>query len=135
MWNLFKVNNKDNRTTLLTSFWCFYCFYWTYFTHCSSDSILDFAERRYWRRSGVFTVFIEHISHIALVILFLTLNKYMPTWIHLHNVVKSTFKVNYKDTGTSSMGIILTVNIYVILTVHSDSPRGHSTFSIMYLQA
>ena len=25
MWNLFKVSNKDTRTTSLTSFWCLYC--------------------------------------------------------------------------------------------------------------
>ena len=25
MWNLFKVNNKDSRTTSLTFFWCLYC--------------------------------------------------------------------------------------------------------------
>ena len=25
MWNLFKVSNKDTRTTSLTSLWCLYC--------------------------------------------------------------------------------------------------------------
>ena len=25
MWNLFKVNNKDTKTTSVTSFWCLYC--------------------------------------------------------------------------------------------------------------
>ena len=32
-------------------------------------------KRRYWRRSGVFTVNLEHISHIFLVFLLLTLIK------------------------------------------------------------
>ena len=29
MWNLFKVNHKDTRTTSLTSFWRIYCKLWT----------------------------------------------------------------------------------------------------------
>ena len=24
-WIVFKINNKDNRTTLMAPFWCFYC--------------------------------------------------------------------------------------------------------------
>ena len=39
--NLFKVINKDNRMTLMTSFWCFYSFYSTY---CSGAAILDFKQ-------------------------------------------------------------------------------------------
>ena len=34
-------------------------------------------ERRYWRRSGVIIVNFEHISHLFLVFLLLTLNKQM----------------------------------------------------------
>ena len=45
MRNMFKVNDKD--TTL---------------------------KRRYWRRSGVFIVNFEHISHLVLVFLLLALN-------------------------------------------------------------
>ena len=44
MWNMFKVNNKDIRTTLLASFWCLYCYLWTYFTPCSSVSFVDFEQ-------------------------------------------------------------------------------------------
>ena len=29
VWNMFKVNNKDSRTTSLTLFWCFHCRLWT----------------------------------------------------------------------------------------------------------
>ena len=36
-------------------------------------------EQRQWRRSGVFIVDFEHVSHLALVLLLLTLNIYMPT--------------------------------------------------------
>ena len=32
-------------------------------------------ERRQWRRSGVFIIKFEHISHLVLVFLLLTLNK------------------------------------------------------------
>ena len=42
MWNLFKVNNKDSRTTSLTSFYCLYC--WTDFIHCSGVSGVDFKQ-------------------------------------------------------------------------------------------
>ena len=34
-------------------------------------------ERRHWRRSVVYTVNFEHILHVFLVLLLLTLNKYM----------------------------------------------------------
>ena len=39
---MFKVDNKDTRTTPLTSFWCLYFLNWTYFTPCSSVSIVNF---------------------------------------------------------------------------------------------
>ena len=38
-------------------------------------------ERRQWRRSGVFIVNFEHISHLVLVFLLLTLSRYMPAGI------------------------------------------------------
>ena len=40
----------------------------------SSELTVKTLERRQWRRSGVFTVNFEHISHLVLVILLLTLN-------------------------------------------------------------
>ena len=43
--NMFKVNNKETKTTLMTSFWCLYCCYlWTYSTHCFGVSIVDFEQ-------------------------------------------------------------------------------------------
>ena len=33
-WNLFRVNNKGIRMTLLTLLWCLYCWLWTDFTNC-----------------------------------------------------------------------------------------------------
>ena len=41
---------------------------------CSKLTI-NTPERRHWRRSGVFIVNFEHISHLVLVFLLLTLNK------------------------------------------------------------
>ena len=35
-------------------------------------------ERRQWRHSGVFIVNFEHILHLVLVFLLLTLNMYLP---------------------------------------------------------
>ena len=37
------------------------------------------SERRHWCRSGVFIVNFEHISHLVLVFLLLTLSRQMPT--------------------------------------------------------
>ena len=42
VWNMFKVNNKDIKTTPMASFWCLYCKLWTYFTPCSSVSMVNF---------------------------------------------------------------------------------------------
>ena len=41
---MFKVNNKDTRTTPLASFWYLYCYLQTYFTLCSSVSIVNFVQ-------------------------------------------------------------------------------------------
>ena len=42
VWN--KVNNKNSKTTSLTSFWCLYCKLWTYFTPLSSVFIIYFEQ-------------------------------------------------------------------------------------------
>ena len=41
---MFKVNNKNTRMTLLTSFCCFYCWLWTYFTSLPGVCIVDFEQ-------------------------------------------------------------------------------------------
>ena len=56
---LFKVNNRNTRTR------CEIC----------SKLTINTPERRQWRRSGVFIVNFEHISHLVLVFLMLTLNR------------------------------------------------------------
>ena len=55
---LLKVNNRKTRTI------CGIC----------SKLAIKTPERRYWRRSGVFIVNFEHISHHALLFLLLTVN-------------------------------------------------------------
>ena len=60
---MFKVNNRNTRTR------CEIC----------SKLTIKTPERRYWCRSGVFIVYFEHISHLVLVFLLLTLTRYIPT--------------------------------------------------------
>ena len=55
---LFKVNNRNTRTR------CEIC----------SKLTIKTPERRHWRRSGVFIVNFEHISHLVLVF-WLTLSR------------------------------------------------------------
>ena len=56
---LFKVNNRNTRTR------CEIC----------SKLTINIPERRQLRRSGVFIVNFEHISHLVLVFLLLTLSR------------------------------------------------------------
>ena len=55
---LFKVNNRGTRLR------CKIC----------SELTIKTPERRQWRRSGIFIVNFEHIPHLALVFLLLTLD-------------------------------------------------------------
>ena len=54
---LLKVNNRNTRARC----------------EISSKLTIKIPEQRQWRRSGFFTVNFEHISHLALVFLLLTL--------------------------------------------------------------
>ena len=56
---LLKVNNRNTRTRCEI---------------CSKSTIMT-PEQRQWRRSGVFIVDFEHISHLVLVFLLLTLSR------------------------------------------------------------
>ena len=58
-------------------------------------------ERRHWRRSGLFIVISQHISHIALLFLLLTLTKQMPAGKELL-IWKS---VIFRDGSNCSKGI------------------------------
>ena len=59
-WNyVFKVNNSDTRTR----------------REIYSQSTIQTLERHYWRRHGVFIVSFEHILHLVVVFLWLTLSR------------------------------------------------------------
>ena len=57
---------------------------------CSKLTI-KIPERRNWRRFGIFIVNFEHISHLALVFVLLTLSRYMPAGIR--KCVKQIIKI------------------------------------------
>ena len=60
---LLKVNSRNTRT------WCEIC----------SKLTIKTPERRQWRRSGVFIIInFEHIPHLVVVFLLLTLNMQLP---------------------------------------------------------
>ena len=76
---LFKVNNRNTRKR---------CEIFSKFT-------IKTPERRQWRRSGVFIVNFENISHIFLVFLLLTLNKQMLVGLcYEKDTVAHFFNVN-----------------------------------------
>ena len=56
---MFKVNTRNTRTRC----------------EIGSKLTIKIPERHHWRRSGVFVVNFEHISHLALVFLLLTLSR------------------------------------------------------------
>ena len=41
---MFKVNNKDTRTTPLVSFWCLYCYLLTHSIPCYNVFIINFED-------------------------------------------------------------------------------------------
>ena len=72
---MFKVNNERTRPR---------------FKICSKLTIKT-PQRRYWCRSGVFIVNFEHISHLFLVFLLLTLRVKIKAKISINKVI--TFKM------------------------------------------
>ena len=64
---LFKVNSRN------TTARCEIC----------SKLTIKTRERWQWHRSGVLIVNFEHISHLVLVLLLLTLNKYLPAGLEI----------------------------------------------------
>ena len=63
-----------------------------------SKLIIKISERRYWRRPGIFLANFEHISHLVLMFLLLTLSMEMPagSWLIKNQISKEMFKVNDK---------------------------------------
>ena len=81
MWNMFKVNHKDIKTTSITSFWCLYCLLCTYFTPFSVDSIVDFRH-----------VFISWEKSVVNIALYWGSFEWMLTWTR--NINMGTWKRN-----------------------------------------
>ena len=85
--SMFKVNNRNTRTS------CEIC----------SKLTIKTQERRQWRRSGVFIVNFEHISHFVLVFLLLTLSRQTPTGfdrfltVWLANIFQKAVKLIAKE--------------------------------------
>ena len=74
---MFKVNNRSTRTR----------------SEIFSKLTINTPEQRHWHRCSVFTVNFEHISHIVLVFLLLTLIGLMLSSI------KSILRFNMDDIG------------------------------------
>ena len=64
---LLKVNNRNTRER------CEIC----------SKLLIKIPERRHWRRSGIFIINFEHIPHLVLVFLLLTLSMQLPGGISM----------------------------------------------------
>ena len=68
VWNLFRVNNRDIRTTSITSFWCLYEL-WADLIHCSGVSIVDLEQvNAVW----VGSIATNHEEHSEVLIFILT---------------------------------------------------------------
>ena len=73
---LLKVNNRNTKTN------CEIC----------SKLTIKTLERRYWRRSGVFIVNIEHISHLVLVASVVTFEHVILGWVIAVNLLTEGVK-------------------------------------------
>ena len=71
VWKLFKVNNKDTRTTSMTSFWCLYRQLWKDFTYSSGVSIVDFEQVKAGWDINPFMHWSRGLESISLKIMFI----------------------------------------------------------------
>ena len=84
---LLKVNNRNTRTR------CEIC----------SKLTLKIPKQRQWCRSGVFIVNFEHMSHLVLVFLLLTLNTWLTAGISLECFRnQESFVLNYFEEDRKS---------------------------------
>ena len=96
---MFKVNNKDTKTTPLASFWCLYCYFGTYFTPYSSVPIVNFEH--------VITDWVEKhltprvtLSYLYPMLHFYTSRKRQKT-LYLSDVLRSYINVTLGENGLS----------------------------------
>ena len=78
---MFKVNNRSTRTR---------------FEICSKLTV-KIPEQRQWCRPGIFTVNFEHISHLFLDFLLLTLNMLLPNGLTLELKFDGNPSLNFED--------------------------------------
>ena len=97
---LFKINNRNTRKR------CVIC----------SNLTIKIPEQHRWRRLSIFIVNFEHISHLFVLFLLLTLNK-LVFWINI-------FKVDKGDTKTTSIKDLNVVFIPLTLNMHLHA--GHN---------
>ena len=85
-----------------------------------------FLERIKWRRSGVFIVNFEHFSHHVLVILLLTLSR----WISVESVLNTSFDLNKsmrKDIYLNVKLVLLQLKIRkIIFSNFSNTDRNEN---------
>ena len=77
---MFKVNIRNTRAR------CEIC----------SKLTIKTPERCHWRRSGVFIVNLEHISHLVLVFLLITLSRQMPAGVLINLNFRTFFHLPIK---------------------------------------
>ena len=93
----------------------------TQLTFTCSKLTIKTPKRRQWRHSGVFIFNFEHILHLFLVILLLTLNKYMLPWKEpIENfceklVAKNSYLFSQKWSNMCLKGSIIS-QIWLLLT-------------------
>ena len=78
---MFKVNNRTTRTRC----------------EISSKLTVKIPEQRQWCRSGIFIVNFEHISHLVLDFLLLTLNMLLPNGLILEVKFDGNPSLNFED--------------------------------------
>ena len=108
MWNMFIVNNKDIRTTSVTSFWCLYCYLWTHYKLFFNVFIVNFENASvcwvlFQQRSVFSKLLIKTVLINAKNVLNVhKVNNERHLLINVLNIVLSVFKVNNKDTRRTS---------------------------------
>ena len=84
-----------------------------------SKLMIKTPEWRHWRRSGVFVVNFEHISHLFLVFLLLTLKKWMLAWnlVIFQGILQNYLNIllEYLWKSTSWLGWLLSLLVLLSL--------------------
>ena len=84
-----------------------------------SKLMIKTPEWRHWRRSGVFVVNFEHISHLFLVFLLLTLKKWMLAWnlVIFQGILQNypNILLEYLWKSTSWLGWLLSLLVLLSL--------------------